>query len=104
MGSEPTARRETLALPATDARLVDKLMDPASLERWALDSLTGVEPGSSKSTVLRAAFHVGVDRITEAAMDEGYRRLAEQTTAEEAAEERSIIASRRARAAREGEG
>jgi phosphoribosyl-dephospho-CoA transferase len=93
-------RRETLALPAPDATLVDKLMDPASLERWALETLADVQPGASKATVLRAAFHIGADRITELAMDEGYRRLAEQTTEEEAAEERAIIASRRARAAR----
>jgi hypothetical protein len=96
-------RRETLALPAPDATLVDKLMDPSSLERWALENLDDVAPDSSKATVLRAAFHVGTDRITELAMDEGYRQLAEQTTAEEAAEERAIIASRRARAAREDE-
>ncbi len=76
-------------------------MDPTSLERWALELLTDVSRASSKATVLRAAFHVGADRITELAMDEGYRQLAEQTTEEEAAEECAIIASHRARAARE---
>ena len=101
MNAEPTSPRETLALPATDARLVDKLMDPSSLERWALSTLTEIEPGASKSSVLRAAFHVGLDRITDLAMDEGYRQLAAQTTESEAAEERAIVTSRRARAARE---
>jgi hypothetical protein len=79
-------RRETLALPTRDATFVDKLMDPDSLERWALENLADVAPRSSKATVLRAAFHVGTDRITDLAMDEGYRQLAEQTTEEEVAE------------------
>lgn len=35
------------------------------------------------------------------AMDEGYRQLAEQTTAEEAAEDRAITMSRRRRQAEE---
>lgn len=101
MTAEPTERRETLALAAGDARLVDRLMDPRSLERWALDSLADIESGASKSTVLRAAFRVGTDRIAEMAMDEGYRQLAEQSTADEAAEDRAITTSRRGRAAAE---
>lgn len=103
MSAEPTARRETLALADPDARLVEKLMDPASLERWALETLADVEHSASKSVVLRAAFRVGTDRITELAMDEGYRQLAEQTTAEEAADDRAIVTSRRARAIADGE-
>lgn len=90
-------RRETLALAAPDARLVDRLIDPASLERWALHELTELAPDASKSAVLRPTFRVGTDRITELAMDEGYRQLAEQTTEDEAADQRAIIASRRAR-------
>lgn len=101
MSAEPTARRETLALAEVDARLVDRLMDPASLERWALNALTELEASASKATVLRAAFRVGTDRIAELAMDEGYRQLAEQATADEAAEQRAIIGSRRARATAE---
>lgn len=80
MSAEPTERRETLALAAPDARLVDRLVDPDSLERWALNTLTELEASASKSSVLRAAFRVGTDRITEQAMDESYRQLAEQTT------------------------
>lgn len=102
MSAEPTARRETLALADPDARLVDKLMDPTSLERWALQTLTEVESSASKSVVLRAAFRVGTDRITETAMDEGYRQLAEQATADDAADDRTIVASRRARAIADG--
>ena len=104
MGTEPTARRETFALAEPDARLVDQLMDPASLQRWALETLTEVKSSASKSSVLRAAFRVGTDRITELAMDEGYRQLAEQTTEDEAAEQRAIVASRRAREAAEEHG
>ncbi|NHD19540.1 MULTISPECIES: hypothetical protein [Actinopolyspora] len=80
---------------AADARLVDRLMDPTSLERWALESVSDIEPEASKSTVRRAAFRIGTDRITEIAMDEGHRQLAEQTTAEEAASDRAITMSRR---------
>ncbi|SFE23251.1 hypothetical protein SAMN04487819_109260 [Actinopolyspora alba] len=94
---EPTERRETLALATADARLVDRLMDPTSLERWALESVTGIEPDASKSTVPRAAFRIGTDRITEIAMDEGYRQLAEQSTTEESADDRAITMSRRRR-------
>ena len=101
MNAEPTARRETLALADGDARLVDRLMDQDSLERWALHTLADLEPSASKSAVLRAAFRVGTDRITELAADEGYRRLAEDATADEVTEERAIITSRRARAATE---
>lgn len=97
MTAEPTERRETLALAAPDARLVDRLMDPASLERWALHELTELAPDASKSSMLRAAFRVGTDRVAELAMDEGYRQLAEQTTEAEVAEQRAIVASRRAR-------
>lgn len=104
MNAEPTDRRETLALAAPDARLVDRLMDPASLERWALHELTELAPDASKSAVLRAAFRVGTDRITELAMDEGYRQLAEHTTQDEADEQRAIVASRRAREAAEDDG
>lgn len=101
MSAEPTERRETLALATADARLVDRLMDPTSLERWALESVTDIEPDASKATVLRTAFRVGTDRITEVAMDEGYRQLAEQTTDEEAADDRAITTSRRRRTAAE---
>lgn len=103
MSAEPTARRETLALADTDARLVDRLMSPTSLERWALETLTEVPSDASKATVLRAAFRIGTDRITEVAMDEGYRQLAEETTEDEVAEQRAIVASRRRRAAAEGD-
>ena len=92
MTAEPTERRETLALAAPDARLVDRLMDPASLERWALHELTELAPDASKSSVLRAAFRVGTDRVAELAMDEGYRQLAEQTTEAEVAEQRPVHA------------
>ncbi len=103
MSAEPTERRETLTLAAPDARLVDRLMDPTSLERWALESLTELGSGPTKSIVLRAAFRVGTDRIVELAMDEGYRQLAEQTTEGDEADERAIVASRRARDAAEDE-
>lgn len=95
-------RRETLTLPAQDARLVDRLMDPASLERWALTQLAG-NVGDSKAALLRAAFHVGLDRIAELALDEGYRQLAESTTEDERGEDRRITASRRRRAADRGD-
>ncbi len=97
MKGEPVDRRETLALPVRDVRFVDRLMDADSLERWALSTLIEVEPDASKATVLLAAFHVGTDRISELALDEGYRRLAEQATEEEVVEERAITASRRSR-------
>lgn len=102
MSAEPTARRETLALAGSDVRLVDRLMDPTSLERWALEALSDVAASASKSAVLRAGFRVRTDHIAEAAMDEGYRQLAQRTTADEAADERTIIASRRARAIADG--
>lgn len=101
--SADAARRETLSLPASDARLVDKLMIADSLERWALQQLTEVEANASKSAVLRAAFHAGVDRIADLALDEGYRRLAEQVTPAEAAEERELVLSRRRRAREDDE-
>lgn len=103
MTTDPaTGRRETLTLPAQDARLVDRLMDPASLERWALSQLAG-DVGESKAAVLRSAFHVGIDRIVELALDEGYRQLAATTSEEEHAEDRLITASRRRRAAERGD-
>lgn len=103
MTIDPAAgRRETLTLPAQDARFVDRLMDPKSLERWALHQLAG-KVGDSKAAILRAAFHVGVDRIAELALDEGYRQLAEATTEAEIAEDRAITASRRRRAAARGD-
>jgi len=92
-----------LALTDPDARFVDRLMDPTSLERWALENFVEVPAGASKSVVLRAAFRVGTDRILELAMDEGYRQLAEESTAAEVADDRAIVASRRARAAEAGE-
>lgn len=96
-----TSRRETLTLPAQDARFVDRLMDPVSLERWALHQLAG-DVGDSKAAILRAAFHVGIDRIVELALDEGYRQIAEATTDDEQAEDRRITASRRRRAHEKG--
>lgn len=103
MTIDPAAgRRETLTLPAQDARLVDRLMDATSLERWALHQLAG-DVGDSKAAILRAAFHVGVDRIVELALDEGYRQLAETTTEAEHADDRRITASRRRRAAARGD-
>lgn len=92
-----TSRRETLTLPEQDARLVDRLMDPASLERWALGQLAG-DVGDSKAAILCAAFHVGIDRIMERALDEGYRQIAAEATDEEHTEDRRITASRRRRA------
>lgn len=101
MSAEVAGRRETLVLAAPEARLVDRLMDPNSLERWALRVLTEIENSASKAVVLRAAFRAGADRIAQLTMDEGYRQLAEQTIEAEAADERAIVASRRARAAAE---
>ncbi|MPZ01129.1 MAG: hypothetical protein GEU97_24830 [Actinophytocola sp.] len=102
MTTDPApSRRETLTLPAQDARFVDRLMDPASLERWALHQLAG-DVGDSKAAILRAAFHVGIDRIVELALDEGYRQIAEATTEEEHEEDRRITASRRRRGRVEG--
>lgn len=103
MTADPAAgRRETLTLPAQDARLVDRLMDTTSLERWALRQLAG-EVGDSKAAILRAAFHVGLDRIVEHALDEGYRQLAASTSEEELAEDRDITRSRRRAAQRDTE-
>jgi urease accessory protein UreF len=102
MTTDAASRRETLTLPAQEARMVDRLMDAESLERWALEQLAG-GVGTAKAAVLRAAFHVGIDRIQELAMDEGYRRLAESTTEQEAAEDRAITRSRRRRQRREGD-
>jgi hypothetical protein len=103
MAVDPAAgRRETLTLPAQDARLVDRLMDSASLERWALRQLAG-EVGDSKASILRAAFHIGIDRIAELALDEGYRQLAESATEDERDEDRRITSSRRRRAAERGD-
>lgn len=103
MSAEPTARRETLPLADIDARLVDRLMDKSSLERWALEQSADINDQTSKSLVLRAAFRIGTDRIRAEAMQEGYRRLAEQESDQEAADERAIVNSRRARQQAAGE-
>ncbi|WP_114452219.1 hypothetical protein [Halopolyspora algeriensis] len=100
--SAETVRRESLPLTESDATIVDKLMNPHSLERWALNQLAE-NVGTTKAAVLRTAFHIGLDRIVETAQDEGYRRLAESMTEEERAERRATTYSRRRARAQRGD-
>lgn len=97
MNQEPIERRESVPLTAGDVRVVDRLTDPTSLERYALDLLSHGETTTvtSKASLLRAAFRIGIDPISDKAGELGYQQLAESMTADETAEDATITRTRR---------
>lgn len=100
--AESIVTRENLPLNGREADLVDRLRTAGTLERSALEMLApGV--GTSKAAVLRAALHVGLDRLQETAMELGYQQMAADEDAAEAADRRARIELRRARRAGQGE-